>query len=539
MVRYRTKNVVTIDRLTLSPADAATCAEPPGGETAVVHWRELQPSWIIIWTKVHNINIIDFITICGLLKFVLIGGPTGAAHQMSADMRNTKRRCAALLFLLLAAPPLLSSEGSVPVPVLVSIISPADEASVDEQFAELLLERSLSAIRAAPGLDSRSEDLIQDAVLQQIPLAIAMQIRLDSGRIVVNASLFDATDRELVMALEATGPVELGMSSKLRFIADQFAAEAAARGIEYPEPTPDPVRDPARESEDASSSPSVATPQAGGDASGRTIDTAPVVTVSPASDTTPDFRPEVTLVAPTAPDGHGAAPFDDGPILPALPAGAPPVEIPVEAQPASTDIFVGVEHRTFPATTPAAEASEAITRDRVGVRIMTVDAAPTASVPIGRYADLVRYELGARARAAITFGERSWILAGLSVGWGYIFEENPYVDRMTSLDATLETGLRAILGEGPLVVSPIISGGIVVHFVSGEFNTLADTSDVTYVDQLYSFRLELSFEPWLVRPSLIGAFIAPTVNVFPNQTTGGFSIGVNAGIRLNPGASAR
>ena len=462
----------------------------------------------------------------------------------------------------------------------------ADEASVDEQFAELLLERSLSAIRAEPGLGDRSDELIQDAVLQQIPLAIAMQIRLDSGRIFVNASLYDATARELLMALEATGPVELGMSSKLRFIADQFAAEAVARGIEYPESAPDPAGDPAGhpagdpagESEDASSSPSasaappttVPAPGANGDTPAEVTPndtftagpgTAPESAFDVAADTNADTVPEVTIEAPIAPGRDGPISLDVEPASPALPAAMPVVatttddvldvadadrdaqdatsppeaNVTIVTYPVSTPTR-GVATPTPPATAPAVGTPGSVARESIRVRTATVDVVPTASIPLGRYADLVRYELGAEARAALTFGERSRLRAGISVGWGYVFDDTPYIDRMTCVSAMLEAGLRTMPGNGPIVIAPVVAGGVVVHHVSGEFNTLADTSEATYVDQLYSFRLEVSFEPWLIRPSRIGAFVAPTVNIFPNQTTGGMSVGVNAGIRLNPGA---
>ena len=176
---------------------------------------------------------------------------------------------------------------------------------------------------------------------------------------------------------------------------------------------------------------------------------------------------------------------------------------------------------------------------KVQLRLTSLDIGASGILPVGTYSDYSDYGAGGTIRLSTSLLPSRFDFS-FRLGAFWLDNENPYTDLVLNFHSLLEVAYRISLGNSSWVLSPRISGGVLVHYASGDFNTLEGRTQKVYVDQLYGASLDISFEPWLSRNpnARFGFYIAPSYFIFPNQNDFGMygSLDIGGRIRLgNPG----
>jgi hypothetical protein len=168
------------------------------------------------------------------------------------------------------------------------------------------------------------------------------------------------------------------------------------------------------------------------------------------------------------------------------------------------------------------------------VNLSSIEFSVSPGFPLGRYRDYTFLTVTTGAGAFMGFHAIP-LEIGISGGFGYEAELNPYTDVMFHVQSLLTLGWIFTPPGSRITLTPRISGGFLGHFVWGVFNTVENVSSfLFFADQFYGVALDVGTP--LENKKSPGQYqwyfyLAPGFYLYPNQTAVGMVIRLDAGFR--------
>lgn len=163
------------------------------------------------------------------------------------------------------------------------------------------------------------------------------------------------------------------------------------------------------------------------------------------------------------------------------------------------------------------------------INLHSIDLATQSLFPLGRFAGYSDFGLGGEAGLKVRFTKIPLNLKA-QVGGTYEFSPNPYIDSLVHLSILLEVSYSFALANSYLELTPGLSLGGLMHFVTGNFNTLDNQTFDFYMDQYYGASLELAIYP-SSKSGNWGFYITPRFYIFPSIQEAGLQLGASLGVR--------
>lgn len=204
-------------------------------------------------------------------------------------------------------------------------------------------------------------------------------------------------------------------------------------------------------------------------------------------------------------------------VYPEVLSGAPVSETPIEtALPAADERAAEIPMETV----------------SPGYFIDSMDLTFRSGVPAGRYRDFSPFSAGLQYSLNTTF-EKVPVLLAASLAVSYELNSSPYIDHMFVSTLTVQAGYT-FMRDRSFQISPVLSFGLAAHLVTGDLNTLEDSTALFYMDQYYGGEIKFSWRPVNRegRPWPVGFVLSPGFYFFPGDRYWGFQVTIDGGIRI-------